>query len=237
MAGRNQKSIQSIVVGLLIAIVVWFLRDQGLLDGESGGAIASQGHSGQLPIARVSPDSFSPVHRSGSGWERLADCSLITGRNSDGDSFHIRHAQGESEFRIYFADAPESQYRTYRGGADNGERLAEQGAAMGGLTREETTRVGTAAKELVLNLLRNNEFEILTKWEDVYGPDRQYCLAIVEWEGREVYLHELLMAQGLARLKTRGADLPQGRDFRSQRKYLSTLERLARDQKAGAWSL
>lgn len=240
MARRSQKSVKSIVVGLVIAGVVWFLRDQGLLDqeGGSGGGLTKTGNSSAaLPLVAVSRDSFTPVHRSGTGWERLTNCSLVPGRNSDGDSFHIRHQKGENEFRIYYVDAPESQFRTYRGGDDNGARIAEQGAALGGLSREETTRVGAAAKDFVKTLFKEGGFEILTKWEDVYGPQRQYCLAIVKWEGRDVYLHELLMTQGLGRLKTRGASLPQGRDYRDQKRYLSTLEKRARDQKAGAWSL
>lgn len=237
MARKKRKGTKSVVVGIVIAAVIWFLRDQGILEQEGGGLSAPGVAGGALPMASVSPDVFSPVRREGGDWERLTNCRLIRGRNSDGDSFHIRHEKGENEFRIYFVDAPESGYRTYGGGRDNGARLAEQGVAMGGLTQEETTRVGTAAKQLVKSLIETDGVEILTKWEEVFGPQRHYCLAIVKWEGREVYLHELLVTQGLGRIKTRGATLPQGRHYRAQKSYLSELERAARNQKAGAWSL
>ena len=68
-------------------------------------------------------------------------------------------------------------------------------------------------------LLSKNDFQVLTKWEDVYGPDRKYCLVVVPWEGKKVYLHELLVGSGLARIHTRGADLPGGRDYREQKAY------------------
>ena len=97
--------------------------------------------------------------------------------------------------------------------------------------------MGSQGKEVVKKLLSQNNFEVLTKWEDVFGPERQYCLVIVPWEGRKVYLHELLVAKGLARIHTRGADLPKGRDYRKQKAYLKSIEQTARDKKLGAWGL
>ncbi|MGE9266758.1 MAG: thermonuclease family protein [Verrucomicrobiales bacterium] len=172
-----------------------------------------------------------------SGWEELTNCRLITGRNSDGDSFHVRHAGGEAEFRLYYVDTPESAYKTYRGGENNGERLAEQGAYFGGLDRDDTTTVGKAAKSFVLDLLAERPFTVRTKWENVYGPERKYALVVVQWEGREVYLHELLVAKGLGRIHTRGADLPSGRGWRAQKDYLKDWEAEARSAGLGAWGL
>ena len=51
--------------------------------------------------------------------------------------------------RIYFVDAPESAARSYRDGNTNHARIAQQGAAMGGLNQAQTTEVGTAAKLFV----------------------------------------------------------------------------------------
>lgn len=232
---RKKKSLGSIVFGLLVAAVVWFLKEKGILDENSnqGGGDGSA----EIHIGDLSQVDFTPVQFSGSGWTHLKKCRFISGRNSDGDSFHVKHEEGETEFRLYFVDTPESQYKTYRGGESNGQRIAEQGDYFGGLNQASTTTVGQAGKALVKKILSKNDFQVLTKWEDVYGPDRQYCLVVVPWEGQQVYLHELLVASGLARIHTRGADLPKGRSYREQKSSLKTLESTARSKKIGAWGL
>ena len=180
-------------------------------------------------------DKFTEVQTSGAGLEMLENCKLITGRNSDGDSFHVKHAKGENQFRLYFVDTPESEYKTYGGGESNGKRLDQQGEYFNGLDRDGVTAVGKDAKNFVLGLLKKAPFKVLTKWEDVVRPGREYCFVIVEWEGREVYLHELLVAQGLVRVHTRGADLPSGRAWKQQREYLEKWEREVKKAGVGAW--
>lgn len=240
---KKKKSLGSTVLVVLGAILVWFLKQQGILgeDGNLkglGAPSSSQSEKGSgLPIAASDDVNFTPVQRSGSGWELLENCRLVTGRNGDGDSFHVKHEKGETEFRLYFIDAPESQYKTYGGGESNGQRISEQGDYFGGLGQDDTTSVGRAAKGLVKKILAENSFQILTKWEDVYGPDRKYCLVVVPWQGKDVYLHELLVVQGLGRIHTRGADLPSGRNYREQKSFLKSLEQKAREEKVGAWAL
>ena len=80
-------------------------------------------------------------------------------------------------------------------------------------------------------------FKVMTKWEDVVRPGREYCFVIVEWEGRECYLHELLLAHGLAREHTWGADLPGGRGWKKQKSYLEKWEKEVAANKLGAWGL
>lgn len=246
---KKKKSLGSTILVILGAILVWFLKQQGILDDNGsvkglGSSESSSAHSvngEELSLASCSDVGFTPVKRPGGrpggDWELLKECRLVTGRNGDGDSFHVKHEKGETEFRLYFIDTPESQYKTYRGGESNGPRIAEQGAYFGGIGQDQTTAVGLAAKGMVKRILAENPFEILTKWEDVYGPDRKYCLAIVQWQGREVYLHELLVAQGLGRIHTRGAGLPSGRSYHEQKSFLQTLEARAREEKVGAWGL
>lgn len=242
---KKKKSLGSTILVILGAILVWFLKQQGILDDNGsvkglGSSQSSSAHSAngeEVSLASSSDVDFTPVKRSGGDWELLKECRLVTGRNGDGDSFHVRHEKGETEFRLYFIDTPESKYKTYRGGESNGPRIAEQGDYFGGLGQDQTTAVGLAAKGMVKKILAEDSFEILTKWEDVYGPDRKYCLAIVQWQGREVYLHELLVVQGLGRIHTRGAGLPSGRSYREQKSFLQTLEAKAREEKVGAWGL
>ena len=180
-------------------------------------------------------EKFTPVKTRGAGLELLEGCRLITGRNSDGDSFHVKHEKGENQFRLYFVDTPESEYKEYGGGENNGDRLDEQGKYFNGMGRDDVAKVGKDAKAFVLNLLKEERFKILTKWEDVVRPGREYCFVMLNWEGREIYLHELLVAQGLGRVHTWGADLPEGRGWRQQREYLEKWEKEVARAGIGAW--
>ncbi|MDA7888090.1 hypothetical protein N9A86_01740 [Akkermansiaceae bacterium] len=196
------------------------------------------GRDGSIPSPEVGEvlKGLTPV-TIGKPYDLLQECRLISGRNSDGDSFHIKHEKGENEFRLYFVDAPETEYREYGGGESNGKRIAEQGKDMGGLDRRETTRIGKEAKAFTLGLLKEGNFKVMTKWEDVVRPGREYCFVIVEWEGRECYLHELLLSHGLGRVHTWGADLPGGRGWKRQRAYLEEWEKEVAANKIGAWGL
>ena len=97
----NKKSLGRIIVGLLVAAVVWFLQEKGLLEKEG-----SSGSEASVPVGEVSTESFTTVKTQGEGWTYLKDCRLITGRNNDGDSFHVKHGGEESEFRLYFRGYP-----------------------------------------------------------------------------------------------------------------------------------
>lgn len=224
----SKKRLIRIGLAVLFALLAWLAQEFGLSDSGSIGKT--------LPSAETVSAQFTPVQKSGAGMELLEGCRLISGRNSDGDSFHVRHPKGETEFRLYFVDTPESAYKEYGGGENNGKRLREQGEAFGGLSQEDTTTVGRTAKKFVQKLLKQGDFAVLTKWENVYGPDRKYALVVVNWQGEEVYLHELLVAQGLGRIHTRGADLPGGRSWKEQKTFLRGFEQAARDEKLGGWS-
>jgi endonuclease YncB( thermonuclease family) len=180
---------------------------------------------GGLPWVTPPVGDFSEVRTEGAGLELLSKCRLIQGRNSDGDSFHVKHEKGETEFRLYFVDAPESGYRTYRNGEDNGKRLDDQAWEFGGVSRSQVVKIGKEAKDFVLEILKQGEFKVLTKWENVYGPERKYCLVIVPWDGAEVYLHELLVVKGLVRVHTKGTDLPGGRSRQEQERLLEKWEK------------
>lgn len=59
-------------------------------------------------------------------------CRLVENRRNDGDSFMVRLPDGrEALFRLYFADAPESAFRSYGGGRDNPRENRGSGAADG----------------------------------------------------------------------------------------------------------
>ncbi|MFC5051742.1 thermonuclease family protein [Rubritalea spongiae] len=168
-------------------------------------------------------------------YEVLKNCRLVKNSRNDGDSFFVKHTKGETEFRLYYVDAPESAYKEYRNGENNGERLDDQ-AAYFGTQRERAIEVGIEAKDLTHYLLDGGAFKVLTKWENVYGPERKYAFIVVKEAGREVYLHEVLVQNGLGRIHTKPAPLPSGVSSQVQLKKLRDLERRAKEQQLGAWA-
>lgn len=168
-------------------------------------------------------------------YELLENCRLVRNRRNDGDSFFVKHSKGETEFRLYYVDAPESAYKEYRGGENNGARLDDQ-AAYFDLDREGAVATGIEAKNYIYDLLGKGSFTVVTKWENVYGPERKYAFVIVDVLGQQVYLHEALVQKGLARIHTKPASLPSGESTKAQLKKLRGLESLAKSQGSGAWS-
>jgi len=68
-------------------------------------------------------------------------------------------------------------------------------------------------------------------------PGREYCLVIVEWEGKEVYLHELMVAHGLVRIHTQGVDMPGGKRRRKQEAFLKSWEKDVKSAGLGGWGM
>ncbi len=253
-----------VLLTLLVAAVVWYVQnkdDLGLKPVTASGTEAvvsppdskssnqkdaskpsgknSRGNSGLKDSSLPSQlsDGLTTVKYKSREFDVLKSCKLVTHRHNDGDSFHVKHGGKETEFRLYFVDTAESKYKTYRDGNNNGKRIREQGEYFGGLDMQVTTEIGKVAKSFVIDLLSKQNFTVVTKWENVYTPERKYCYVIVKWEGKEVYLHELLVAKGLVRIKTRGAALPDNTKYHDQKKKLVKMESRAKDAKLGAWGM
>ena len=155
-------------------------------------------------------------------------------RGNDGDSFRVRLSDGrEKVLRLYFVDAPESAVRTYRNGETNEKRLDYQARDLGGLSRKRVLTIGQEAKARVRGLLAAETFQVATKEQEVFDSGRIY--AFVRVQGGEKYLHELLVEEGLVRIYTEGASLPEGTSRMEQEKRLRKLERVAREAGRGAW--
>ena len=133
---------------------------------------------------------------------------------------------------LYFVDAPESRLHEY-----NGDRIASQGQYFGGLSEHETTQVGVEAKLFTKRLLSRNKFVVVTKGERVYKSNRIYAFVIVEVDGVNRYLHELLTMRGLVRIHTKPMTLPDNTAGSRQRDRLREVERYARSNGLGAWGV
>lgn len=180
--------------------------------------------------------SLSSVRLSSNRYQVWENCIMLENRGNDGDSFHIRAPHGREEIRLYYVDAPESAARSYRDGNTNHQRIAQQGAAMGGLNQSETTELGVAAKVFVKDLLKGKSFTVVTVGERVYNSHRKYAFVIVDWKGQLRYLHELLVAHGLARIHTKPKTMPDDTSANRQKQNLRKLEIYAKNMRHGAWS-
>lgn len=146
-------------------------------------------------------------------WTKLTGCTLIKHQYNDGDNVVAKHLDEdgssftETSFRFYFVDAPESRDKPF---ADHRERVNEQGEELGGLDYLETIELGQLAKISVRELLEERSFTVWTRWEEVYDSSRYYALIEVEGKAGAKWLHRALVRAGLARVHTKGIDLPDG---------------------------
>jgi endonuclease YncB( thermonuclease family) len=159
------------------------------------------------------------------GYERIDGCTWVDDRGNDGDSFRLKLPDGRVEtFRLYFADCPESAFRTYGGGRNNHERIHGQARDFG-MTDAEVVEVGKEAKRRVETMLSGAAITIFTEWDDPFG-DRRYHAFVETPDGG--WLHEWLVGEGLARVHTKGAMPPGGAPAAAQKAKLEDLEREAR---------
>lgn len=160
-------------------------------------------------------------------WVTLDNCSLIPNASNDGDSFHVRAGRREYIFRLYFADAPE----TDPGLAD---RLDEQ-ARYFGITVAQTLQLGERAKNFTNGKL-SKPFTVLTCREDAFGRSKlERFYAIVKVDNQD--LAEELVENGLARVHGTSAT-PSGLPVADgEWAKLERLEAEAKSEKIGGWGV
>lgn len=165
-------------------------------------------------------------------WVELQQPELVPDPNNDGDSFRIRHQEGEHVLRLYFVDCPEKQRHHL-----NRARLAEQGAYFGGLMEAQVVALGREAQRFTLHELAKGGFRVFTRWEPVFNDRRFYAHVLLpQPDGSWRQLAELLVEQGLARLHTKGEDLPDGVRRAAFTQYLRQQEKKARLARRGGWA-
>lgn len=241
MAKKKNKTVLSTVATIVVvAAIVWMkyqeTRDADVREGNARDESVEIAVPGEKAGSEIS-SRLTPVRLTAGRFEVLDGCSLIDHRGNDGDSFHVDTPAGREEVRLYYVDAPESKARRYRNGDTNYRRISEQGAALGGLDRAQTTQVGVEAKMFVKKLLKARKFTVVTTRERVYQSHRIYAFVIVEWEGQRRYLHELLVARGLGRIHTKPMTLPDNTAASRHRKRLRELESYAKSKGYGAWGV
>lgn len=240
MEKKKKKTAISTVFTIIVVAAVMWMKYKETKDGKQ-----REGSVRDASVEITEPgdkkgfaeSQRTAVSLSSSRFEVLEGCKLIDHRGNDGDSFHISTPKGREEVRLYYVDAPESAARTYGNGDTNHKRISQQGAAMGGLNQQQTTQVGVVAKKFVKKVLEGKTFRIATTREKVYNSHRIYAYVVVEWEGHERYLHELLVAFGLGRIHTQPMTLPDNTSSSRHKEHLRGVEKHAKAQKLGAWSI
>lgn len=181
------------------------------------------------------PRTSKGVTEQQGGYEVYHGATLVPHKNNDGDSFMVRLPDGrEAMMRLYYVDTPESAFKTYRGGADNHERIREQARDFGNISPERAVEIGKAAKEYTLDQLAKSPFTVFTRWDSPFNDERYH--AFIELSGEKPrWLHEQLLRKGLARLKTKPAPLPDGTSVEAHRRVLEEARQQAIRGKSGGW--
>jgi endonuclease YncB( thermonuclease family) len=192
------------------------------------------------PIVEPQKPTAGSSHKpqSAGPYEIYRRCTLAEARNNDGDSFMVNLPNGKkAEFRLYFVDTPESAFKSYAGGDTNHERIRQQAAEMGGITPQQAVEIGKKGKAFTLGLLASKPFDLYTRWDSPFNDNRFHAFVEVQQDGKPRWLEELLVERGLARIKTKSADLPNGTPAAKQLQHLKDLERTAKRAEVGVWGL
>jgi endonuclease YncB( thermonuclease family) len=215
MARRGSKPTWQLVLLLVLAALAWVLEPR--MRSGAGGKPSAGG-------SRAATASY----------ETFTACRLEEHRGNDGDSFLVRLPDGRVEqFRLYYVDAPESAFRRYGGGRDNHQRIREQAAAFG-IAEQAAVDIGRQAKERVRERLGRQPFTLHTRWDDPFGDRRYHAFVAPAGHGQ---LDEELVREGLVRIHTKGAELPDGTPVKVRLRQLRELEREARQAGRGAWGM
>ena len=159
-------------------------------------------------------------------WHTLDNCRYQELEGNDGDSFGLQCASRKFILRLYFVDTPEKSLQY-------GDRVQEQ-AKHFGVSLDDTLAAGARAGVFVHELLRG-PFVVMTKRSNASGRSKQpRYYGLVQVDGR--YLHEMLLAEGLARVHGTNTALPDGTKSRDHLRKLEALENQARAQRMGIWA-
>ena len=224
---RATKNSCFTVVLILGAIAIWLIEQKSSSEKFDSPQITSE-----------APADMPRAQRGSIGeYELYEDCTLVQARNNDGDSFMVRLPnKRQAEFRLYFVDSPESAFKSYRGGDTNHDRIRDQAAELGGISPEQAVKIGKEAKAFTLQRLADRPFTILTRWDSPFRDKRYHAFVKIQDRGTDRWLHEVLIERGLARIKTKPANLPDGTPASRQRDHLRILERQAKRKQTGAWA-
>ena len=159
-------------------------------------------------------------------WVTLENCVYVANPSNDGDSFHVKAADKEYIFRLYFVDAQEIE-------TVNAQRLVEQ-ARYFGISVPQTIELGRAADSFLRDRL-SKPFTVITRFAHSMSRgkvERFYAFV----ENNDGDLGEQLVAKGFARIYGTSATPPGLVSSAAEGAKLKRLESEAKDKEAGGWS-
>jgi len=238
MARRTPvKSWQQLLLMVVLAVVAALARHYNKTDSSARTDRPDRKPAREAPASKPGGSSSGPASSTRDKTDTYVtfqNCRYEEHVQNDGDSFRVRLPDGSVEqFRLYFVDCPESQFRSYRGGATNRDRIHEQ-AEYFGITDEQAVEIGSRAKARIHELLGKGPFTLYTRWDDPFGDLRFHAFVL---PAGGPYLEETLVREGLARIYTKGAEMPDGLSFKARQEQLRKLEAEARKAKRGAWGM
>ncbi|MEQ1750573.1 MAG: thermonuclease family protein [Prosthecobacter sp.] len=188
----------------------------------------------KVPVAGVPgqtlPDEGGVPKEAVDRFQILPSPALVESRANEADTLRIRYGNEEHIFVLYFADALETTM-------NHPQLVAEQGRYFGKAADKTILEVGNEAAVYVAQLLKDQHFNVLTKWERVPNTVRYYAVIKVQQPSGPVYLADLLIRKGYAWVHGIPTELPDDkRDLPTYVVELSTLAKKARESKAGIWS-
>jgi endonuclease YncB( thermonuclease family) len=186
-----------------------------------------------VPVAQVVPGQTTDAGRAAlPEFKIFPKARLIESRANEADTLRIKVSDTDDEhiFVLYFVDAPDISLT-------HPQRVQDQ-ARYFGVSSQRVVEEGQRAVHYVTQLLKEHPFTVMTRWEEVPGLSRFYALILVEISpGKQVYLADLLVQQGYARVAGVTSSLPA--DARSISDYaleLQELRKRAQQSKAGIWA-
>lgn len=160
-------------------------------------------------------------------WQTLDNCRYVERNGNDGDSFGVQCGRSKFIVRLYFVDSPETT------AGKDGDRVREQMNYFGA-TFEDTLSAGHRANALAHDAL-GGAFVVQTKKASAPGRSSEpRYYGLVQIGGR--YLHEALLAEGLARVKGVTTVLPDGTPSKAYLGRLHALENQAHVERKGVWA-
>jgi endonuclease YncB( thermonuclease family) len=217
----------AITAALLLVIVLG-----GILLRERKALVIAQAL--KIPVAGVpgqtTPDEGGVPKPVEDTFRILPSPVLVESRANEGDTLRIRYGNEEHIFVLYFVDAIETSM-------NHPQRVADQGRWFGGVPDKTLLEVGNEAAAYVTQLLQTHHFNVLTRWERVPNTVRYYAVIQVQQPEGPVYLADLLIRKGFARVVGLMTELPD--EYRNQPTYLAELKSLdekARNTQSGIWA-
>jgi endonuclease YncB( thermonuclease family) len=187
-----------------------------------------------IPIGKAAAPTTAPSENGlpppKAEFEVFPKARLVESKNNEADTLRVKIDDQHDEivFTLYFVDAPEASHTH--------PQLVQDQSRYFQISQDLVVKTGTEAAAYATGLLKDKTFTLLTRWEPVPDRSRYYALIMVETDKGKVYLADLLMQKGYARLAGLSCDLPGGvKGADDYGLYLHQLSKQAREAKLGAW--